>query len=89
MKQKIFCQNCKHKIRKHGISWFKGKFLCPRCKARASILMPFVKDPISLGEALARTYKIRNYKNKKGYIQAWRTFPSILAGKKVRLILVK
>ena len=80
------CDNCKKKYRE--IIYFKGKFICRHClKKVENKLGKISHNKIqTLQKALDKTYEIKGYIN-RGYIVAYRTFPQILIGHKVKLKL--
>ena len=96
-RSKSKCDGCKKIIRMRHIVKFKGRFLCYVCRQKllTQRLQESASDKLSdrlkitLKEALEKTYMIHGYLTKKGSIIAQRTFPSILVGHKVKLVLVK
>lgn len=96
-KKKIKCDGCKLEKRARHIIRFKGKFLCTNCRNKrvtsriqqsASVKLD-ENGRMSLEKALNKVYEINGYLSLKGHIRGFRSFPSILIGHKVKLILVK
>jgi ribosomal protein L36 len=89
------CEKCKIIRRVNRLSMFKGKLLCSSCKVktRLSKSMNCVinrKFPVGrrkyLNEALNKIYKVRGYDY--GCPTAVLSLPSVLANRKVKLVLV-
>lgn len=78
--------DCKKLMRNYRT--FKDKMLCWNCYNKRVNLLP-KKTAISLEKALSKTYEINGYINNQQRLVAARTFPSILIGHKVKLVLVK
>lgn len=82
------CSECKKQVRKFRS--YKDKMLCYRCYCKkVRIIRTGGNRHLSLEKALNRTYKINGYLDKDGNIIVQRSFPSILIGHKVKLVLVK
>ena len=82
------CENCEKRMRQ--ARRYKGKILCYKCYRKKAKRVGGYRPNFSLEEALKRTYKIRGYLNKKqNSICAACSFPSILTGHKVKLVLIK
>lgn len=83
------CDECKKLCRK--FRKFQNKMLCFSCWSRKYNRIGCTEGlkPLTLDEALNLTYEIKGRINSKGGLSVWRTFPRCLAGKKVKLILVK
>lgn len=85
--KKKVCDECK-KERNHIIR-IKGQFVCGCCKRKLLHTLP-TNDPISLKDAMNKTYTVHGYKyqrlhNKiKNYKSAHTSFPSALAGLFIR-----
>jgi len=79
------CDNCKKKTTLHR---YQDKLLCWGCYSKNIRIIGGAKLT-SLNKALNKTYTIQGYLNKKGKITAVRSFPSILIGHKVKLILAE
>ncbi len=81
------CMDCKgyaRKLRSYG-----AMFLCYKCyNNRVTVIGKKGMNQLSIKEALAKTYEINGYLNPKGQIIAHRSFPQILIGHKVKLVLV-
>lgn len=88
---KLKCDSCEKLRRRRGMIVYKGKFYCGVCKAKFRTNVSPVHNPhISLEEALNKIYEIKGYLNKKnGCLSSHQSFPSILIGHKVKLVLVK
>jgi hypothetical protein len=80
------CSNCKKKTTLHV---FKDKLLCWQCYSKHAKLIPRGGGAkiTSLDKALNKIYTIQGYLNDKGKLNAVRSFPSILIGHKVKLVL--
>lgn len=85
--KKVECEKCKRKVRSRNVIRFKGKTLCSNCRAR--IMVGPSNPRIDLKKALGRVYKVKGYLNKKGSVNSKIDVPSILTGKKVKLIIQK
>jgi len=83
---KKVCEKCGRKIRIRNVVCFKGKYLCSNCKPK-NIPLPFLKG-FTLKRALEKEYNVTGYLTKKNSLEAKIHVPSILIGKKVKLILV-
>lgn len=81
--KKIKCEKCGRIRRSRYITHFKGKLLCSDCKPKMQL-----GKRISLELALNKTYLIKEYIDKKGSIHAQISIPSVLAGKKVKLVVI-
>jgi hypothetical protein len=80
------CENC----RKYSGNFrkYQGLNLCWKCYRKFVTIVGGKGRCRTLAEALNRTYEINATLQTKGTITAFRSFPSILAGHKVRLTLV-
>ena len=94
---KIKCDECKKLFRVRHVIQLKGKFLCTTCKNKLltsriqnSATQKYVSFTAkTLEQALGKIYEINGYLMGNGSIKAYRSFPSILIGHKVKLVLVK
>ncbi len=94
---KMECEGCKKFFRVRHVVRIKGKFLCTICKnkrlsSRLQRSASTIKSGalrMTLKDALAKTYTIKGYLNFDGSIKAINSFPSILVGHQVKLVLVK
>ena len=84
---KKLCSDCSLKYRKLRV--YKQKMLCWNCYRKSVSWMPSPGQSIvTLEKALERVYEIRGYLNKNSTrLVTYCSFPSILIGHKVRLIL--
>lgn len=88
---KTICEGCKKEVRNKHVVYFKGKYICSNCKIKLpnsksmSSASQIGKPMITLDEALNKVYKVKRYGN--GSVIG--SVPSILAEKKVKLILVE
>ena len=86
-KEKKFCSTCGKPFNKlYGKLYDKKCFKCHR-KTKI-ILNNFGTPRISLETALERTYMVKGYGRNQGVLFAVINVPSILAFKKVKLVLV-
>ena len=80
------CSKCKNQTR--GTWRYKTDFYCHRCyKKNFKIINMAI--PFSFQKAMNKIYEIRGYLHKNGSINANCTFPQILIGHKVKLVLVE
>ncbi len=90
------CDICKQEKRIRHIIRFKGKYWCTSClqkrptnRIQASATENLAsKARLTLEEALARTYEVKGYLNRKGHIHTQLQPPQILIGHKIKLVLV-
>lgn len=82
--KKIKCDKCGRIKRSRYIVQFKGKFLCSDCKPRIN-----VSHRRTIEQALNKVYGVRGYMAKNGSVSAVINVPSVMAGRKVKLVLVK
>lgn len=85
------CSNPDCRVRMRKIWKYKDQIFCFTCYQKQTHKMPESgNNLIKLKEALSKVYEIRGYKHKKdNSITAYKNFPSILIGHKVKLILIK
>jgi len=87
------CEECGHMIRQ--IRYFKGKYYCYNCYMKHAKKMSeygeFFEPPAikTLDEALNKIRIVRGYINNRGTLYANISLPSVLVGKKIKLILVE
>ena len=94
------CNNCGKVCMVKGLIYFKGKHLCASCRLARPEQREFdsiigLMNPtrkFSLQEALQKTYVVKGYLHSvkgKDQMQCVISVPSVLASKKVKLILIK
>jgi hypothetical protein len=84
------CDECKKKCRK--LRRYKNKMLCWKCwsiKFNKIGCFNQKRKKITLDEALNKTYYLKGRINKFNQITLTKNFPSILAGHKIRIVLIK
>lgn len=82
---KAKCEKCGRIVRVRHIIYYKGLYKCSNCINR--MYPPSNKKTIN--EALEKVYEVKGYKKGNGQMDTKIHVPSILAGKKVRLILIQ
>lgn len=89
-KTKYKCDECSRKQKNSSMRLYKDKYLCFWCYDKKFHRMPNFNNPLrhTLKEALNKTYEMKGYLRKDNCIQCLMSFPSILVGHKVRLVLV-
>ena len=85
MKWKI-CSKCKKRGKR--FRRFGNKKYCFQCYQKVITIVPGGDRANQLREALSREYEIKSSLT-NGKLIAFKHFPSILAGKKVKLVLIK
>ena len=91
--EKFSCENCKKEYRRKKLIFFKGRFLCYKCRRSFNIegsttnQVPFVRD---MKELLDKVYEIRAVGKNKGFQVAGHTnFNRQLIGKKFKLQIIE
>jgi len=85
------CERCGQEY--NNLHKFKGYYLCIKCyNKQVHIISPLGENnphkPLSMEKALAKEYLINESIQSSGSKIGFRSFPSVLAGHKVKLILV-
>ncbi len=81
------CMDCNHQMRR--FRKHKDKILCFSCYRKRVRVIGTRGGTRSLSQALSKTYTINGYLSGRGVLLAFRSFPTILIGHKVKLELVK
>ena len=64
--------------------------MCRRCYNKTKTRITYKTGArVSLKKALEKIYEIKGYISKRGHLTALKSFPSILIGHKVRLVIVE
>ena len=91
MKIKSQCQAWGCKIWSKNLRVYKGKMLCWNCYRKKVGLIwgtgGIGRNRRSLGQALDKIYYVRGHVDKRGYITASFSLPSIMAGHKIKVVL--
>jgi len=92
---KAICDNCNKLRRVRNMICFKGKYLCGQCKSKTESALRQLsacqigKPYYTLEEALNKVYNVYTYFSEKKGRSCQIGLPSILSGKKVKLVLVE
>ena len=85
---RFICDECKKKCRKTRKT--DGQCLCYKCYIKRFHKIGLgISKKMTLNEALNKEYKLGYQINNKGYVFAVKHFPEILAGRTVKLVLIK
>lgn len=81
------CTKCRKTCRK--IYRYKSNFLCHLCYARSLVMIPRGgnNNLTSLENALKKVYNVRGIINSRNTVVATTTFPGILVGHKIKIVL--
>jgi len=90
------CDRCNRIYRNRSLICYKGEILCIKCRlTEPSYLINFKKythinetKPLSISNALQKTYTVRTYINKRGYTQCTVGVPACLSSHSLKLVLV-
>jgi hypothetical protein len=85
----IKCDLCSKKVSLHSSKLAKGKRICYYCSRNFPHPQPLLLPKITLKEALRKIRTVRFRRMNNGYISGCINVPTILAGRKVRLVLAK
>lgn len=89
MSTKYPCPGCKKMFNSKSLVRFKGLFICGTCRrstpgSKAQEAVQSMRLVVSLEKALEKTYEVKTY-SKTNLIHV----PSIMQGRKVKLVLVE
>lgn len=83
---KLKCDKCGRRKRIRNVVYYRGKYLCSNCKP-GLIQFPYKKG-FTLKRSLEKEYNVTGYLDKSNRLHAKIHVPSILIGRKVKLVLV-
>lgn len=85
------CEECRKQVRHKKIKRFASLWLCWNCYRRKVHIIHVgqTQSKLTLKQALDKTYDLHAYLDKNRGLVVTRSFPSILAGHKVKLLIVE